>query len=196
MARDVMRVDGVPPDTKEKLQALALARFGRANASLLVRHLVAECLAKEQEIGTGLDLTGETARVELQLPKTIIAELERRSERRLSSRNYYICTLLYKQLGKEQLQGDEIETLRRSNYELTKVGNNINQIAKAFNLLVKAGGGGKLPEIGKKMASLRTEIKDHTSRVLRVLESKTVVWEKIGKKPPPKRDSKGYVKTK
>jgi hypothetical protein len=34
-----------------------------------------------------------------------------------------------------------------------------------------------LPEIGKKIASLRTEIKAHTTKVLRVLEAKTVVLE-------------------
>jgi len=183
--RDLLKVYGVPQEAKTKLQAIALARFGKANASLMVRHLVDECIAGEQQESNRLDLTSDTVRVELRLPKAILEELESRSEQRLSARNFYICSLIYKQLGQEQLQGDEIEVLRRSNYNLAKIGNNLNQIAKAFNLLVKAGGGGKLPEIGKKMASLRTEVKEHTNKVLRVLNAKTVVWEKKtpGKKP-------------
>ncbi|MDG5826950.1 plasmid mobilization relaxosome protein MobC (plasmid) [Xylella fastidiosa subsp. pauca] len=52
-------------------------------------------------------------------------------------------------LGYLQLHGDEIEVLRRSNYELARVGTNLNQVAKAFNTLVKMRGGEKLPEVGK-----------------------------------------------
>jgi hypothetical protein len=49
--------------------------------------------------------------------------------------------------------------LCRSNYELAKVGTNLNQVAKAFNTLVKMRGGEKPPEVGKKIASLRREAK-------------------------------------
>jgi acetoin utilization deacetylase AcuC-like enzyme len=189
MARDVMRIDGIPSETKEKLQALSLTRFGKSNASLLVRHLINECLTKESDQKSeGIDITGELIRVEIRLPKEVVLELEKRAEKKLSARNYYICSLLYKHLGVDQLQGDEIEVLRKSNYELAKIGTNINQISKAFNFLVKSGGGGKLPEIGKKMESLRTEIKSHTNKVLRVLESKTVIWEARGKKQKQKKN--------
>jgi len=177
----VLQVDGLSPETRAQLKTLALARFGKASASLMVRHLVEAGLAK-QEGGAApsrkLDLTGETMRVELRLPKAIVAELETRSDQRLSARNYYICSLLYRQLGTELLQGDQIECLRKSNYELSKIGTNLNQIAKAFNLLVKAGDGRKPPEIGRKIASLRTEIKSHTTKVLQALDAGTVLWEK------------------
>jgi hypothetical protein len=39
------------------------------------------------------------------------------------------------------------------------------------------GGKGKVPEIGKKLASQRREIKEHTNRVLRALDAGTVVWK-------------------
>jgi hypothetical protein len=79
-------------------------------------------------------------------------------------------------VGQPQLQGDEIETLRQSNYELSKIGTNLNQIAKAFNILVN-GGTGRMPEIGKKLASLRREITAHTGKVLKALNSGTAIWE-------------------
>lgn len=181
MARDktnMLWVDGVSPEQKEKLQQLALKRFGKANASLMIRHLISESLTDDRgpEVKVS-DLAADSARFEMRLPRPVLEAIEHRAEIRLSTRNYYIGTLIYKDLGHAQFLGDEIEILRRSNYELAKVGTNLNQIAKAFNLLVIAGGGGKLPEIGKKIASLRTEIKAHTTKVLRVLEAKTVVLE-------------------
>lgn len=181
MARDktnMMWVDGVSPEQKEQLKLIALKRFGKANASLMIRHLISECLNSDEPGAISSDaLTGESVRFEMRLPKPVLVELEKRAENRISNRNYYIGSLVYKHLGQGQFQGDEVEALRRSNYDLAKIGTNLNQIAKAFNLLVLAGGGGKLPEIGKKIASLRTEIKTHTGKVLRVLDSKTIVLE-------------------
>jgi hypothetical protein len=201
MRREMMRIDGIPQETRQRLQEVAQRRFGQANASLLVRHLVTECLAQEDGKAARAGSSSArptrasvvnladptTVRVELRLPKSVVAALDTLAEQRLSTRNYFIGSLIYRELGQAQLQGDEIETLRRSNYELAKIGTNLNQVARAFNLLVKAGGGGKLPEIGKKMAALRSEIKAHTNKVLRVLEAKTVVWEKNA----GKRQAKG-----
>src|SRR6218665_3149542 len=65
--------------------------------------------------------------------------------------------------------------------KLAKVGTNLNQVAKAFNTLVKMRGAEKLPEVGKKIASLRREITEHTGKVLRVLEAGTTVWEAKGR---------------
>lgn len=65
--------------------------------------------------------------------------------------------------------------------KLAKVGTNLNQVAKAFNALVKMRVGEKLPEVGKKIASLRREITEHTGKVLRVLEAGTTVWEAKGR---------------
>ncbi|MDR1888002.1 MAG: plasmid mobilization relaxosome protein MobC, partial [Zoogloeaceae bacterium] len=106
----------------------------------------------------------------------MVEKINKLAENRLSTRNYYIASIILAHLGQPQLQGDEIETLRRSNYELSKVGTNLNQIAKAFNILVN-GGQGKMPEIGKKLAALRREITEHTGKVLRVLNSGTSIWE-------------------
>jgi hypothetical protein len=190
MTRDMLRVDGVSPETKEQLQEAALQLYGKANASLMVRSLIAEHLAKTKAKGQAapaLNLNEKKVRVELRLPHSVEAEISKRAESRLSDRNYYIISLILEHLGQGQLKGDEIEILRRSNYELAKVGSNLNQIAKAFNILVKMGGSGKTPEIGKKMASLRRDITEHTRKVLRVLEAKTTVWEAKGRGQKPRK---------
>ena len=181
--RDMLRVDGVPPETKKQLQEAARQLYGKPNASLLVRTLIAGHLSKSGATAKPLTAAdaGDTVRVELRLPRAALEQVNDLAEGRFSARNYYLTSVILAHLGQPQLHGDEIEVLRRSNYELAKVGTNLNQVAKAFNTLVKMGGGEKLPEVGKKIASLRREITEHTGKVLRVLEAGTTVWEAKGR---------------
>jgi hypothetical protein len=183
VAREMLKVDGVPPDTKEQLQEAARQLYGQPNASLLVRSLIASHLAKTPATALPLtpDQAEDTVRIELRLPRVAVEKINDLAEGRFSARNYYVTSLILAHLGQPQLQGDEIEVLRRSNYELAKVGTNLNQIARAFNSLVKMRGGEKMPEVGKKLASLRKEITEHTGKVLRVLNAGTTVWEQKGR---------------
>ncbi|UIN29162.1 plasmid mobilization relaxosome protein MobC [Xylella fastidiosa] len=181
--RDMLRVDGVPPKTKRQLQEAAMQLYGKPNASLLVRSLIAGHLLKSVETVKPLTVADvrDMVRVELRLPRVALERINDMADERFSSRNYYLTSVILAHLGHPQLHGDEIEVLRRSNYELARVGTNLNQVAKAFNTLVKMRGGEKLPEVGKKMASLRREITEHTGKVLRVLEACTTVWESRGR---------------
>jgi hypothetical protein len=179
MGRDMLRVDGVAPETMQRLKASANRIYGAPNASLLVRALISDHLAKAEPSVAPLTVAdaGDTVRVELRLPKSAFDKVTEVAENRFSARNYYLTSVILSHLAQPQLQGDEIETLRRSNYEISKIGTNLNQIARAFNILVKAGEAGKLPELGKRIAGLRREITEHTSKVLRVLNAGTAVWE-------------------
>jgi hypothetical protein len=176
-------------ETKTALQEAARARYGQANASLLVRALIADYL--ERPVSSSMRPLSEaesadTVRIELRLPRVVADRVNSLADGRLSPRNYYIASIIMTNVAQQQqLQGDEIETLRQSNYELSKIGTNLNQIAKAFNILVN-GGTGKMPEIGKKLASLRREIKDHTRQVLTVLNSGTAIWESRKSNQPRK----------
>lgn len=186
MARDVLVVGGVSSETKEQLQKVALKRYRKSNASLLVRSLIAEHL-KKTAINTGgkkiahSNPLEKSKRLELRLPLSVYEQLTQKAEARLSDRNDYIKSLIYEDIDQPQLLIDEIEVLRRSNYEMAKIGTNLNQIAKAFNVLVQMGGNQKLPEIGKKMASLKREISEHTNKVLRVLKMRTVLLDNKGR---------------
>ena len=183
MSREMLRVDGVSAETLQQLQESAMQLYGKPNASLLVRNLIAAHLSKAGSVALPLKPADaqQTQRVELRLPRVAIALLSEIAESRFSARNYYITSVLLAHLGNPQLQGDEVEVLRRSNYELAKIGTNLNQIAKAFNTLVKMGGDGKMPEVGKKLSALRSEITEHTKKVLRVLKAGTQIWETQGK---------------
>lgn len=183
MTREFIKVYGVSPEVRAQLQEAAMRLYGQPNASLLVRSLIASHLVKPSVVRQAkqLDLTGDMIRVELRLPKATVDSISELAEKHFSTRNYYINALIFSHLGSPQLQNDEVEVLRRSNYELVKIGTNLNQVAKAFNELLLNRGEGKMPEIGKKLASLRKEIVEHTGRVLRILKSKTVVLENTGK---------------
>lgn len=127
-------------------------------------------------------------RVELRLPRTAVEKISEQADNYLTPRNHYLAGVILAHIGQPQLRGDEIETLRRSNYELSRIGNIvILKIAKAFNILVN-GGNGKMPEIGKKLASLRREISEHTGFVLRVLNAGSAFWEvKQGRGQKPRK---------
>lgn len=93
--REILRVDGINATTKKTLQDEALKRFGKANASLLVRALISEELSKNKETRTTkIDFNSQTVRVELRLPKSAVDELGERAELYFSDRNYYINSLI------------------------------------------------------------------------------------------------------
>lgn len=183
-ARQILRVDGFSAEMKEALRVSSKKIFGKENSSELVRKLIIDHLSKNKlsnNDSINFDEVEKTKRIELRLPESVVSEIEKRAEARFSDRNYFIKSLIFAELGNSQLQGDEIETLRKSNYELSKIGTNLNQIAKAFNVLIQMKGGDKMPEIGKKIAGFRKEITSHTNKVLKVLESKTKVHETKGR---------------
>ena len=47
--------------------------------------------------------------------------------------HYIICMTRHHLYNKHELLGNEIEVLRKSNYELYRIGVNVNQIAKQLN---------------------------------------------------------------
>ncbi|MDG5826949.1 hypothetical protein MRX60_13020 (plasmid) [Xylella fastidiosa subsp. pauca] len=82
--RDMLRVDGVPPETKKQLQEAAMQLYGKPNASLLVRSLIANHLLKS--VGTAKPLTvadaRDTVRVELRLPRVALEKINGMADER------------------------------------------------------------------------------------------------------------------
>lgn len=178
----VLRVKGIDDDTKSKLQELALQRYGKANASQYVRDLIADAVQKQKVPTPHVDLKSEMTRKQITIPQDCFDLVEQRAEKRFSTAQYYITSLIYKDLGVPQLHADEVEVLRSSNYNLAKIGTNINQIARAFNqLVIQYQGKDKLPPIGRDMDKLKRIISDHIEKVLGVLNLGTVIIESRGK---------------
>lgn len=75
--------------------------------------------------------------------------------------HYIICLIRHHLYNKHELLGNEIETLRKSNYELYRIGVNVNQIAKQLN----AGNQANID-----IKNLSESIKKHTTIVENILK--------------------------
>lgn len=195
-----MIVRNVSKDTKAQLRQLALHRYGRLNASQCVRDLISEAVRKELPDTPALPVGDGMRRFQLTIPTSAFEEMERKAEARFSKPHLYIAGLIYKDMGIPQLHADEIEVLRNSNYQLSKIGTNINQIARVFNQFVTSyQGQEKLPPIARDMDKLGKAIREHIEKVVRVLESGSAIEAmkpKRGGRPPEKTKKNRASKSK
>ena len=171
----------VDDDELEQFKALALQKVGINNLSLLVRQLLREELFEQSAQGLpeqsnnvsgspddenqGETKTGQFIRLSPQ-EKAWFVQLAKQKE---MSVNALICTILraYRE-NNPKLFNDEIATLQHSNYQISAIGRNLNQIAKRLN----AANGVSLTTT--QINQLRAEIQEHCQQVGKVLkESRT-----------------------
>lgn len=167
--RVFLMVDGVDADVKNQLSLIAQQELGKSNASLLVRQLIAEKLAQYQtgeSIGT-VNVTDDVERVEVRLPKSGYDALALIAEQKLSTVNAYLVALAFKELGMPQLFTDEIEVLRKSNYELARLSSQIRNLKE-----VEA-----IPDSDKVLDDLVVSLRDHIRLVIDFMGNKTVVLD-------------------
>ena len=114
------------------------------------------------------NLRVQKKRVQLSIPIYDFEYLQTLANNSKSSIQYYIIYVLYNHLYNERkLLGNEIEVLKKSNYELYKIGVNVNQIAKANN----AGDNMELP-----INMLSNKIDSHVNLVMDILKSNTNIY--------------------
>lgn len=110
----------------------------------------------------------EKKRIQFSLPVYDYNFLEKLAIQSNSSIQYYIIAVLHSHLyAEKRLLGNEIEALKKSNYELFKLGVNVNQIAKANN----AGDMIELP-----INQLYNQIQKHIKVVQDLLKSSTGIY--------------------
>lgn len=114
------------------------------------------------------NLRVQKKRVQLSIPIYDFEYLQTLANNSKSSIQYYIIYILYNHLYNERkLLGNEIEVLKKSNYELYKIGVNVNQIAKANN----AGDKMELP-----INMLSNKIDSHVNLVMGILKSNSSIY--------------------
>lgn len=107
-------------------------------------------------------------RLQLSIPIYDYEYLERLAQNSHSSIQYYTTVIILEHLySQKRLLGNEIEVLKKSNYELYKIGVNVNQIAKANN----AGDMIELP-----INQLYNQIQKHIKVVQDLLKSSTGIY--------------------
>ena len=174
-------VRNIDENTKKLLKQVAQTKYGNSNISALVRNLIANEIEGTEQKKQAPDLSSKMQRVQISLPTSCVKEVKRIAELRFSSISFYLTTLIYEKLGARQFQTDEVEVLRNSNYALAKIGSNLNQIARAFNTILKMQGAEKLPPVSRDMEKLKKTIEAHTELVLELLNQGTVIRETRGK---------------
>ncbi|WP_395146155.1 hypothetical protein ACF3NV_10420 (plasmid) [Moraxella atlantae] len=113
-------------------------------------------------------ITLKKKRLQLSLPVYDYEFLEKLAKKSDSSIQHYLTVIIMKYLyNHKKLLGKEIEALRASNYELYKIGVNVNQIAKANN----AGDMVDLP-----INRLYNAIQDHINKVKVILNESTDIY--------------------
>lgn len=124
---------------------------------------------QEKEVST---IDNERVRIYATLFKKQFIQLEKLCEYRKVSTNYFLKSCVLKAIGRKYiLDGNELEQMRISNYNLTKIGSNINQIAKRINTMNSY----ESSDI-KELNNLVSGIKDHIEEVRKVLEMTQNKW--------------------
>ncbi|OBX76252.1 hypothetical protein A9308_08945 [Moraxella atlantae] len=113
-------------------------------------------------------ITLKKKRLQLSLPVYDYEFLEKLAKESDSSIQHYLTVIIMEYLyNRKKLLGKEIEALRASNYELYKIGVNVNQIAKANN----AGDMVELP-----INRLYNAIQTHINKVKIILNASTDIY--------------------
>ncbi|MDD2892564.1 MAG: plasmid mobilization relaxosome protein MobC [Halothiobacillaceae bacterium] len=174
-------VRGVNKEARNTLRSLSLARYGKPSASQYVRDLIYERVRQAEKPKSKPDLSTPMRRIQMSLPEACLEQITELAGEG-STPQLFITSLIYERLGTPQLDSNAVDALRQSNYQLTKIGINVNQIARAFNQLVVAyQGKDKLPPVAREMDKLKGTIKNHTDLVLSVLEQGTFITNTRGK---------------
>lgn len=159
------KVRGMTDDQKDWLYQYAKTKLGSRSRTKAILAIIQEKMAEGQPASSNTayqkkplsGTTNQRERVQISLQSQDYKLLQERAKNSDSSIQYYIISLILKDLyNLDRLNGQEIEQLRISNYELHKIGVNINQIAKNLN----AGSQMKVP-----VEALREYLKDHIEKV-------------------------------
>lgn len=169
------KLAGLTDDQKLFLKDYSTATTGKRSITAGILKLIEEKMSVEEttiqtEVKKLLPLTEVTRdlqstitrRVQFSLLLHDYKSLEKLSNKSDSSMQHYIiCLIRHHLYNKHELLGNEIETLRKSNYELYRIGVNVNQIAKQLN----AGNQANID-----IKNLSESIKKHTTIVENILK--------------------------
>lgn len=133
-------VHGLSDQQKEFLYDYAQKELGSRSRTKAIIALIDKEMGKEPKkidyIAPLATVTnGKKKRLQISLREAEYNLLDEFTKNNDTSIQFYVVSLILKDLyNKDRLLGNEIEGLRKSNYELYKIGVNINQIAKALNM--------------------------------------------------------------
>ena len=126
----------VPDETKDAFNALA-ERYGLSESEFLrtiVISVMRDAKTPETEIRKVAEKDTEQARITVRFPVFLLDELKRRSAYRGMAVSRFISAMVQSQIRRVPVMTvPEIRVLNKAIYELSAIGRNLNQIARALN---------------------------------------------------------------
>ena len=166
-------VHGLTDKHKDFLYAYAQEKLGSRSRTKAILALINEKMTNDQVMNKQPiqqeNLTSnKKVRIQFSLREhdyNLLCEIVKNTD---SSIQHYIISVILNLLydDKVRLLGNEIEQLKKSNYELHKIGVNINQIAKAINA-------GEKDKVGIDLNNIYDSIESHIEIVKTILAKNT-----------------------
>lgn len=148
------------------LKRIALERYGKASVSLLAKNLLQEQIT-ESETGTSPifhDTTPTNPRFTVSWLPDQYRYLAQKAHLQHASLASVVRDIIQEYMtNMPVLNNDEVQALYQSNYQLVRLGCNINQIARQFN--------SAMPDAltTKQLNDLKYFLENHTSKVGKIL---------------------------
>lgn len=156
-------VYGLTDQEVAELRAIAFKKYGRASVSFLAKKLLQEQLGSSSSINHTQPQRVK-ARMELRLPRSLQTYLKNTAETLQMTANMVVLHILMEHMDKYPvISNNEVQALYQSNYQLLRIGRNLNQIARQLN----AGEGVSITT--QHIQELIAVIDAHTERVNSVL---------------------------
>lgn len=167
MTKEVhVRLRNIEKEDYESLKQIAFKKTGSASPTSLARYLLKQELSKQNEEYETLDTEVINKRIHIRISQTDFEKLSAEAIDHTMTLNQYVRLLLVTHLSKDTvLTASEVKALRESNYQIYKLGVNINQVAKALNM-------GNATSLSlKELQNLSDAIDKHVAKVGQLLQA-------------------------
>lgn len=161
-------VYGLTDQEVAELREIAFKKYGRASVSFLAKKLLQEQLGSSSSINhhTQPQQQRNKARMELRLPRPLQTYLKNTAETLQMTANMVVLHILMEHMDKYPvISNNEVQALYQSNYQLLRIGRNLNQIARQLNT------GESVSITTQHIQELKAVIDAHTERVHQVLKT-------------------------
>ena len=128
-------VYGLTEEELTTLRDMAFKQYGRASVSFLAKKLLLEHLSKADPINdSDQHAQSSKSRMELRLPQSLQNYLKSGAAKLQMTANMMALHILMEYMDKHPvISNDEVQALYQSNYQLLRIGRNLNQIARQLN---------------------------------------------------------------
>ena len=158
-----VRIRNLSHDEYQMLQNVARHEIGSQSVAALAKKQLLKTLQREDEI-VPIENAPST-RLRVSLNEHAKDTIQKMAEDEGMTINQFIAMLCYRHISsKPILSTNEVQAVQQSNYQLYKLGVNLNQIAKALNM------GQPVCITSKEIQGLKEYIKQHMNKVHELIE--------------------------